>query len=523
MNLKGKIKDLTNYIVLILSIIILFVLLHLIGVSSNMYIDLFGNRIKATENILIKENDEYYLSYKYVKENIDNEIYFDNISKKIVISSDNGLYKAKLDSKNINVNFEDIDINNIGVIQSEEKYISLEVLKTAYNMEWTVCNKTIYGYNNNYYEGKVKNNAVGVYKEDNFKSNIVDYVNKNDKIKIISEKGNFALVKVNDKEVGYILKRLLKYTIPEIKKEKQENKENVYMFADVNSRNVQKDLPIDGIMLDMFEVTQTSTNINENNFYNSFITSCKNNGYKLYGIIGNGYELASFNTSTTSQILADESKRINLINNITNKIEEYSLDGIALDFRKLQEKDIHNYIQFIKELKAFSKKEVIVNIDASEYEQYSQVINYTDFSIINVYGQRDAKASRAGSISEIKWMKEIIENCIENAKKEKIVVGIPAYTILWTEKNSNVIDSDIYNLKAISEYVKENELKPKEVNGQNYVELKKGSLVYRMWLEDELSISNRLNIIKDNKVEGIAIYKLGYENETLINILKNNY
>ena len=104
---------------------------------------------------------------------------------------------------------------------------------------------------------------------------------------------------------------------------------------------------------------------------------------------------------------------------------------------------------------------------------------------------------------------------------KKIVAGLPAYSILWTEKNSNVINSEIYSMKAMQDYIEKNSLNQKEINGQNYVELKTGSLIYRMWLEDDISLKNRLEIVKKNNLKGIAIYKLGYENDNLINSLKN--
>jgi len=523
MKFEGKIKNLKKYFILLALVIFVFVISHLINNTNTIYIDLFGSRIKTNNTILYNENNEYYISHSFVQENIDKEIHFDNISQKFVISSEKGLVKVKIGDKYININYQDEELNKVAAIEKEDKYLSLEVLKKAYNIDITVCSNTIYIYNNTYTKGKIKNNNVSVYKDKNIKSNIVEYVDKKDKINIINVYDNYIFVKVNENSVGYILKNSIKYKQEKQQEDKNHSDNSVYMFTDFNSTTIKRGLPIDGVILNMFNVTQTSGNIIQTNFKKSFCESVKKNEYKLFGMIGNGYNLAGFNTNTMSQILSDESKRVNLINNLADKIKEYSLDGIVLDFRKLKEKDIDNYIQFIKELKAFCKNEVIVNIDGSEYKQYIPVINYTDFSIINAYGQRDEKSTVAGSVSEIRWMQDIVLKCLNEAKKEKLVVGIPAYTILWTEKNSNIVGSEIYNLKAIKNYIEKNNLELKEVAGQNYAELKKGSLVYKMWLEDEFSIKNRLKIIKENSLKGVVIYKLGYENDTLINELKNIY
>lgn len=521
MKLNLKIRKINHYIILFFSIVILFIILNLTN-NNTTYIDIFGKKIKANEDILLKQENECYLSYNFIKENIDEQIYFDNISKKVVISSDKGLIKVKVNDKKININFEEKTLGKVGVIEETHKYISLDVLKEAYNLDYKVNENIIYLFANNYSKGKIKYNNVGIYKHSSLRSEIVDYVDKSSKINVISEKDNFVFVKINNK-VGYILKSAVKYKIEDKKEEYTISQNNVYVYADSSSKDINDKFEVNGILLDMFSVTQTTTNIIEKNINTSFINKVKQKDYKIYGKIENGYELAGFNRATISQILSDESKRLSLINNLNAKIEKYKLDGIVLDFKKLQEKDIVNYIQFVKELKAFTQKVVIVSISADEYKEYLPVVNYTDFSIVNAYEQRGLNSNVSGSVSEINWMKDIIDSCLEKVSNEKLVIGTPAYTILWTEKNSNVIDSEIYNLSATQSYIKNNNLELKKVNGQNYTYMEKGSLKYKMWLEDEFSIENRVKIIKENKLHGIAIYKLGYENDIMLDILKNNY
>ena len=41
-----------------------------------------------------------------------------------------------------------------------------------------------------------------------------------------------------------------------------------------------------------------------------------------------------------------------------------------------------------------------------------------------------------------------------------------------------------------------------------------------MWVEDKISIKNRMDIIKSNNIMGVAIYKLGYENNEIIESIK---
>lgn len=518
--MKYNIKKYKGYLVLLISIILLLIIFNIVYSNKKVYIDIFGTRLKASEEILMEKDDEIYLSFDFVKEKIDDEIYFDNISKKAVISKDNILVKAKLNEKMISKNFNDEEIKNIGVIQKEKIYISLEVLKNAYNLEIAKCNNTVYIFNKESFECKAKTNNVKLYITCDIKSKAVDSVDKKDKIIGIFEAKDFVFVKVNKNKYGYISKNMLKYLSPNKEEEKIEKKKKVYMFADNNVKDINKNMNIDGIYINMFDVTKQDCSVSVRNINNGLFSKIKQNNMKAYGIVTNGYNLTGFTTSTTTQILSDESKRMLVINNLVEKTKEYNLDGIVIDFRMIKEDDTHNYIQFIKEIKAFSDKEIIINIDGNEYKNYIEVINYSDYAILNLYGLRKVNSIVSGSVSDISWMEEVINNTLKVANGEKIIIGIPAYSILWTEKNSNVVNAEIYNLKAIEQYIQKNKLEKKynKSTKQNYVELSKGSLIYRMWVEDEVSIKNRIDIIKEKDLLGVAIYKMGYENDKIISI-----
>ena len=197
--MSKKYKANKNYLSLILSVIFLFIILNLVHNNDKMFIDLYGRRHKTNNEILIKTNSQYYISYQYIKENVDKEIYFDDISKKIVISSKKGLLKARIDDKKVTVNFENIEMDNVGVIENKDKYISLDVLEKAYEFDINVDSNTIYISSSNAVKGKIKKNHTPVYLSANIKSRIKFYANKKDKIDVISEHDNFVFVKINNK------------------------------------------------------------------------------------------------------------------------------------------------------------------------------------------------------------------------------------------------------------------------------------------------------------------------------------
>ena len=108
-----------------------------------------------------------------------------------------------------------------------------------------------------------------------------------------------------------------------------------------------------------------------------------------------------------------------------------------------------------------------------------------------------------------------IEKNLEKINKEnldKVIIEIPLYSLLWIEKEQKVIDMQIIYMKALKSYISQNNLTSvlNEQTGQNYVEFVKGSIKYRMWLEDEYSINKKIDLATKYNIAGVSLYKEGY-------------
>jgi spore germination protein YaaH len=71
----------------------------------------------------------------------------------------------------------------------------------------------------------------------------------------------------------------------------------------------------------------------------------------------------------------------------------------------------------------------------------------------------------------------------------------------------------VYTIKEANNYINTNKLKVTydEKAGQNYVEYTKGDLTYKMWIEDSVSMKNRVNIINTFGLGGLAAWQKGFE------------
>ena len=58
--------------------------------------------------------------------------------------------------------------------------------------------------------------------------------------------------------------------------------------------------------------------------------------------------------------------------------------------------------------------------------------------------------------------------------------------------------------------------------GQNYAEYEKNGKIYMIWLEDEDSLSLKLETVMKYDVKGVTFWKLGFEKSTTFNTV-NKY
>ena len=67
-------------------------------------------------------------------------------------------------------------------------------------------------------------------------------------------------------------------------------------------------------------------------------------------------------------------------------------------------------------------------------------------------------------------------------------------------------------LNNVKDYLQRMNIQPEwdETVCQNYAEWQSGSATYQIWVEDEESISVKLNVMNTKKIGGVAVWRLGY-------------
>lgn len=525
-----KTKNIKEYILSLIFISILFILILSVSYdnlnmkSKTVFIQTEKEEYEINTEIKIVNNDIYLNIEEYNKVLNDN-IYLDKVSRKIIYTTDKGLIKESINSNN-NVIYEESNI-----------WINLKSIEKNFNKKVYYIKQinTIFFEDATAVKGEILKNNIEMYYSKE-KDTVYDFrLGKKDKVYVLNIEENIndskyihVIYRRKDKEyLGYILKNNLKYNLEIEKTIIDENKENNKLIG-ISENGKYSDIEgLDIISIDALKLTSPKGNITIEN-RDRIISKAKSEKKEVYALINNDFKSSNFDNSIISSMLNSEINRENNIKSILKYLKNKEISGIIINYRRLKNSDKDVYTQYLKELTSvmhLNGFEVIVKSGLESYIDTDNIFNIVDSVIIELYNERTINSNTSGTHFKYSNLVKVIEKYKEKNHENKIIIEIPLYSILWTERNGIVVQAEVYSSKLEKQYIERNNVKLIEntILKQKYFELEKGNIVYKMWLEDEYSIKNKIELIKENELKGISLYKLGYETKEIVEVLKDAY
>ncbi|AOZ93508.1 glycosyl hydrolase family 18 protein [Paenibacillus crassostreae] len=255
-------------------------------------------------------------------------------------------------------------------------------------------------------------------------------------------------------------------------------------------------------------------------------------GMEVWGLLSN-----SFEPDLTSEAMSSFESRINVINQMIQYADLFQLDGINIDFENVYTKDGDNITQFMRELKPLAEaEELIVSIDVtpkSNSEMWSVFLDrealgkVADYLIVMAYDEHWASSPEAGSVASLPWVERSLERIIDedNVPPEKLILGIPLYTRVWSEKvldGETKVSSKALSMDSVEEIIRTKKLTPTylEAEQQNYVEYTEDDILKKIWIEDEVSLKSRVELAKSLQLGGIASWNRSFANDNAWKVLQ---
>ena len=278
------------------------------------------------------------------------------------------------------------------------------------------------------------------------------------------------------------------------------------------------------------EKSEVKENIGERGI--NYINWAKSNNYEIWARVANNND-SKAKMDEFSEWINDYKKRQYVINQIVNYVQKYDLDGINIDFENIYMADKDSLSRFIIELKPqLANLNATLSVDVTEpdgSENWSLCYNrniigdVADYIVFMAYDQHGSSSKTAGSVAAYNWVEKNVKKFInqEEVDSNKIILGIPLYTRLWEQVENEKPQSRVIEIKNINKYIPSDvEVQWLEDEKQNYIEYTKNGKTYKMWIENEKSISEKLDLIKKYNLSGAAFWQKSLGDESIWKIVK---
>ncbi|HOA80299.1 MAG TPA: glycosyl hydrolase family 18 protein [Defluviitaleaceae bacterium] len=490
---------------------------------------------------------EIFLPFDFVKDYIDPYLFWDEGTQKLTITTQNKVIRMKTDDLTYYINQEPLKLQ-VPLRKFEEvPYIPFSFLEEWFDIEAVYHKESNIVVMDYTIEAKkiaevIKKNASIRY-EDNIKSPILEKLSLDEKLVLFDESGDWFYVRTERGIVGYISKKHIG-NIKEVEGkavveeesfptwEPVQGKINLVwdqVFKVESSEVPSKFEPIYGLDVlspSWFEIEDEEGNL-RNIASRRYVDWAHSQGYQVWAMITNPFS----DPDLTHKVLSNTDSRENIIKQLLAFSSIYNLDGINIDFESLKKETGEYYVQFIRELTPLLKEQgLVVSVDMyvpsgwTRHYNRSEVGKVVDYIMIMGYDEHWSTSPKSGSVASIGWVEEGIKNTLKEVPNEKVILGIPYYTRLWAEEEVDgeiKVSSKAYGMSRGEKFLKDAGVETKwlEDVGQYYGEYSRGNIVYKIWLEEEKSIEEKVKLVKKYDLAGVAGWKRGLEKKEVWDVL----
>lgn len=275
----------------------------------------------------------------------------------------------------------------------------------------------------------------------------------------------------------------------------------------------------------------------------AYVETCHNLGIQVWALVENiTYDVNEYS------VLSRYSSRQRVIDTLISECLRYGIDGINVDFEQLAADEGPGYIEFIRELSVECHRNGLV-LSTDNYVPYnfnsfysrSEQGVFADYVIVMSYDEHLNDSTGPGSVASLEYVTYAIDEMLKEVPKDKLINAIPFYTRLWTEtpKTDQEVAQEnaseeysAFNLSwetmgigAAADYIAEHGIETiwYEETGQYYGEYTENGVTSKIWLEDERSLEEKLKIVQEHDIAGIAAWKLGLETENIWDLIEKYY
>lgn len=507
---------------------------------------IIGNEISEYKGKIVGE--VCYIDYEAVKDALNDRFYWDGAANLMLYTTPADIIEITAGSKDYTATGKTNSENyEIVKVDGTKTYIALDFVQKYTNLEYEMFrepNRVVI--NNQWGDVTVANirKKAKMRYQGGIKSPILREVEKNEVVTILQPMEDWTGILTQDGYIGYVKNdRLVEqrtetrsrdFEEPEYTSVKKDYKINMvwHQITNMDSNySVIYDIAnvkgVNTISPTWFSIADNDGSV-DSLALQDYVDTAHRNDMEVWPLIDDFSE--SIDTAT---VLNNTSSRWKIENTLIASAIEYGFDGINVDFENVTEDAAEGYVQFIRELSVKCRKnglvlsvDVTVPMSFNEHYNRKELGTVCDYVVIMGYDEHYIGSEEAGSVASLSFENNGIVNTREDVPADKIISGIPFYTILWNtvtnEDGTSTVTGEAMGMDAGLQVLENNNVEYSwdESTAQNYAEFEgnDGSL-YQIWLEDDKSLEEKMTLVKDYDLGGVAAWKLGLESDSVWDII----
>lgn len=511
---------------------------EVIAFSHENYLIIEDVLIEDGEPVILMDDDIYF-SYEVLKTYIDEDIFYDEAEKMLILTNERYVKRFIVDENEASINSRPFLIDNPIRIIDDKLYVPLDLFKDDYEISVAYYPETmavVVDYRDRYYlDGEVILEGASIRADLDIKApKLLSNMEIATKVYVYGEYENWYKVRTLDGIPGFMEKKylMLNHTKDKYKTElidrptEKEDRPLINLTWDYTYRkltNTGNIGPIEGVNVlspTWFSITDADGTIYDKG-NREYVRKYRELGYEIWPLIDN-----SFDPDLTYELLISSRKREGLIKRILDIYLDYGFQGINIDFENIHLKDKDLLTQFLRELYPVFKEEglyvsmAVSPISTSENWSLSfdreRLKEATDYLMLMAYDQHWATSPVAGSVAQYSWVEASLKRVLEIIPNEQLILGVPYYTRLWIEEEGQ-LRSQALSMETANRFIQEYniDLIWDDESKQYYGEVRKDNKFYRIWLENSQSLEYKASLVNKYDLAGIASWRKGFETEDI--------
>ena len=239
--------------------------------------------------------------------------------------------------------------------------------------------------------------------------------------------------------------------------------------------------------------------------------------------------------SQINPFLTNRIARQRVIGQLVSYVSNLGLDGINIDFEPLSHSEGPYFIQFLRELAPpLGARGAVLSVNVAPHEsafyQRSLLAYSVDFVIVMAQDEYSQDGYDSGPVASLPFVRRSIDNLLAYVPREQLVLGLPFYNRIWRE----VIGDNTPETRQTRHFGTAYTREWFEYNGVEWEWLHEIGNFYgefaalegdeavrwRVWLECERSMNERLVLFQEYNLAGVAVWNLNFRhNEELWRVM----